>query len=196
MTQTIPESDSGSGPRDHTSAGIVRALLDHLNAHDRQGFMSLLARDAMQTEPATGLEFRGPREIAANFWSYRSTFPDLQVTVTNLFACGKQAVAELTLRGTYEPYTYGQSARTISWRGCLVMEIEGEKVTSIALYADRLNMLDQLGALPLAPEAPTSDPHGFYYRRLEPVVTARIPARRTGNGQADPHASREGAHKR
>jgi ketosteroid isomerase-like protein len=185
-----PESD-GSMHTERSSGAIVRALLDHLNTHDRQGFMSLLTPDAVQVEPAAELKFRGPSDITANFWSYRSTFPDLHVAVTNLFACGNHAVAELTLRGTYEPYTYGRRARAISWYGCLVMEIEGDKVARIALYADRLNMLDQLGALPLAPEAPSANPHGYYYRRLEPVVPAPAPspAHHDENGQGTPSPS-------
>ena len=175
---TNPRSDQRNDDTPWNAGGsteaIVLALLDRINADDRSGFMSLVAPDAVQVELAAELEFRGPSDIAANFWSYRSTFPDLRATVTNLFACGTHAVAELTLRGTYEPYTYGRGAKTISWSGCLVMEVEGDRVDRIALYADRLNMLDQLGALPLAPEASSSNPHGFFYRRLEPIVHSSV----------------------
>lgn len=153
-----------------STEAVVRTLLDHINADDRSGFMGLIAPDAVQVEPAADAEFRGPENIAANIWSYRNTFPDLHLAATNLFACGTHAVAELILRGTYEPFTYGDGARMISWYGCLVMDIEHEKISRIALYADRLNMLDQLGALPLAPETPSPRPHGFFYRRLEPLV--------------------------
>lgn len=169
------QNDDRSLIADRGTGVVVQALLDRVNADDRAGFVTLLAADAVQVEPAAGLEFRGPSDIAANFWSYRSTFPDLHLTVTNMFACGHHAVAELILHGTYEPYTYGPSARAISWHGCLVMKVEGDRVSGIAMYADRLNMLDQLGALPLAPEASASNPHGFYYRRLEPVVSATAP---------------------
>lgn len=155
---------------DRSTEAVVQALLDCINAGDRSGFMNTLARDAVQVEPSAGVEFRGPSDIAANVWSYRSTFPDLHLTATNLFACGDHAVAELTLQGTYEPYTYGDGARTITWYGCFVMEVKGGRVVRIALYVDRLNMLDQLGALPLAPEASSPRPHGFFYRRLEPIV--------------------------
>jgi ketosteroid isomerase-like protein len=165
--QSNDDTTSNAG---RSTEAIVRALLDHLNAGDRSGFVGLLAQDAVQVEPAAGVEFRGPSDIAANFWSYRNTFPDLHFAVTNLFACGNRAVAELTVRGTYEPYTYGHGAKTITWYGCAVMEIESDKVARIAVYADRLNMLDQLGALPLAPEATSPNPHGFFYRRLEPIV--------------------------
>ena len=174
-----------------STEAIVRELLDHFNADDRSGFMDLLAPHAVQVEPAAELEFRGPGDIAANFWSYRNTFPDLHLTVTNLFACGHRAVAELTLRGTYEPYTYGRSARAISWYGCLVMEVEGDKVARIALYADRLTMLDQLDALPLTRAAPSANPHGFYYRRLDPVIPTPAPsaAHGAGSGQVNPNPS-------
>jgi hypothetical protein len=190
--RTDAQTCTGGTSTGHDTTAIVRALLECVNADDRTGFMNLLAPHAVQVEPAAELEFRGPSDIATNFWSYRSTFPDLHCTVTNLFACDHRAVAELTLRGTYEPYTYGRSARAISWYGCLVMEVEGEKVARIALYADRLSMLDQLGALPMAPEAPAANPHGFCYRRLEPVVSARTPSRQKGDGQANTNSSRKG----
>lgn len=180
MTQqaTNPRSDQANDdtPLDggRRTEDIVRALLDRANAADRSGFMGLLAPDAVQVEPTAGVEFRGPSDIAANIWSYWNTFPDLHLTVTNLFACGNHAVAELTLRGTYEPYTYGHNAKTISWYGGLVVEVEGDRVTGMAVYADRLYMLDQLGALPLAPEPTSPNPHGFFYRRLEPIVHSSL----------------------
>lgn len=116
----------------------------------------------------------------------RRTFPDLHITVTNLFACVRCALAELTLRGTYEPFTNGRGARAISWYGYPVTEVEGDKVARITLYAERLTILDQIDALPLAHQPSSANPRGFYYRRLEPVVPtpAPSPARHDGNGQA------------
>lgn len=164
------QSNDNSLDAGQSTGALVRALLDHFNADDRSGFMSLLAAEAVQVEPAANVEFRGPSDIAANLWSYRNTFPDLHVTATNLFACGDQAVAEVTLHGTYEPYTYGGEAKTITWYGCLVVEAQSDKVSRMVVYADGLSMLDQLGALPLAPEASSSHPQGFFYQRLEPNV--------------------------
>ena len=169
---TDSQTCAGGTSTGHDATAIIRALLECLNADDRAGFMNLLAPHAVQVEPAEELEFRGPSDIAGNFWSYRSTFPDLHCTVTNLFARDDRAVAELTLRGTYEPYTYGRSARTILWYGCLGMKVKVDGVVNIAMYVDRLSMLNQLGALPLAPQASSSNPHGFSYPRVEPVVPA------------------------
>ncbi len=168
--RTLPPEGAASIGSSGDATNIVQALFAAYNAADREGFTKLLASDATQTELPADLVYQGADEITANFWAYRSTFPNLQVTLADCFASGDRAVAQLVQHGTYEPSTYGRSAKTITWYVCHVIRLRDSKITEITTYADRLSMLHQLGALALSPEVLQSGGPGFLYQRVEPVV--------------------------
>lgn len=153
-----------------SAQGIIEAFVESLNSGDHGRIVDLLTSDAVQTEPAHESTFRGPDDIAKNFLAYRNTFPDIHLTVVDSFTCGDRAAVECDVTGTYEPYTYGSSAQKIKWPLCMVMQLSGDKIHTIQVYADRLAILDQLGALPESPTTVQPGEHGFAYRRLEPVV--------------------------
>lgn len=142
--------------------GLARQLLEAFNGGNRDQFGSLLTDDVVQVEPG-GATFNGPKEVTANMWSYRNTFPDLQATVTDAFGSGDKAALEVTFAGTYEPYTYGKEAKRVTSDACMVAVAGGERISRFTIYIDRLAMLDQLEDMPLAPESP---PPGFIYHRL------------------------------
>src|SRR5579864_9086682 len=96
---------------------VARQLLDALNRGDRDGIRALLAADVTQTQPLEDVADAGPEAVVASIWSYRSSFPDLRVEVTDGFSSGDRAAVQFTAAGTYEPYTYGPNAQRVTWRG-------------------------------------------------------------------------------
>lgn len=85
-------------------------------------------------------------------------FPDLRPEVTNLFADGEQAVAEVVRTGTNTGElqlpngSIPPTDRKVRMPECLILRVRDEKVVSITAYVDRLHVLNELG---LAPEINT-----------------------------------------
>jgi ketosteroid isomerase-like protein len=160
---TLPPVAAGTASESDDSTTVVRAFFAAYSALDRTGFMTLLASDAVQTEPATNSVYRGAIEIATNFWATRDTFPNVQATLTGCFASGDQAVAQLIHQGTYETASYGRSATLTTWYVCHVFRVRNSAVVEISTYIDRLSMLDQLSAPPALPAVRPSSGQGLVY---------------------------------
>jgi ketosteroid isomerase-like protein len=149
---------------------VVRALFAAYSASNRKRFMTLLASDAVQTESATNLVYRGAIEIATNFWASRATFPNVQATLTGCFASGDQAVAQLVHQGTYETWAYGRSATLTTWYVCHVLRVRNSAIIEINTYTDRLSMLDQLSAPPASPAVHRTSGQGLVHEQVQPAV--------------------------
>jgi predicted ester cyclase len=77
-------------------------------------------------------------------------FPDLQFTLDDLLADGKQVVARFTARGTQTGVFQGipatGSAATVS--GIAIYRLAGDRVVEQWLEYDQLGLLQQLGVIP------------------------------------------------
>ena len=131
---------------------IARELLDAINRGDRDGVQALLAENVTQKEPLEDEAIIGPEAVVASAWSYRNSFPDLRVEVTDGFASGDRAALQFTATGTYEPYTYGAAAKRITWQGCMIVRAHAGQVDRLDFYVDWLGPVQQLGGLPFAPD--------------------------------------------
>jgi steroid delta-isomerase-like uncharacterized protein len=129
---------------------LARTFLDALNRGDRAGVRALLADNVTERQPLEEA-ITGPEAVVANIWSFRNSFPDLHVDVTDGFACDDRAAVEFTSVGTYEPYTYGAHAKRVTWRGCLIVRVQAGQLVQVDLYVDWLEPVQQLGELAFAP---------------------------------------------
>ena len=130
---------------------LARAFLDGLNRGDRAGVQKLLAENVTETQPLEREAISGPEAVVASIWSYRNSFPDLHVEVTDGFASGDRAAVQFTSVGTYEPYTYGANAKQITWRGCAIVRAHAGQIVQLDTYMDWLETAQQLGAAAFAP---------------------------------------------
>jgi len=67
---------------------LARTLLDALNQGDRAGVQALLAENVTERQPLEQEVVTGPEAVVASIWSFRNSFPDLRVDVTDGFASG------------------------------------------------------------------------------------------------------------
>lgn len=123
---------------------VAQAFVAALNREDQAGMTALLAANVTTSQPLEDGVISGPEAVVADTWSYRNTFPDLQMTVTDGFAAGDRAAVQFTAAGTYEPYTYGPRAKRVTWRGCLIVTAQAGKIAVIDFYTDWLGPLQQL----------------------------------------------------
>ena len=110
---------------------------DTFNAHDIDGFTSVLADDVVYRAPG-GMSGQGPAACARFFAGWWDAFPDAHVDVHAVHIVGDIAA----------------TGRPVAVHYIHVLRYRDGKHVSFNLLFDRLQMLEQLGLIP-AP-APTS----------------------------------------
>jgi ketosteroid isomerase-like protein len=128
------------------------------NAHDIDGFTSVLADDAVFHAPG-GMSGQGKEACAQFFAGWFDAFPDVRVQVHGLHIAGDVAVEEGTFTGTHQGTLHSPAGdiaptgRAVAVDYIHVLRFRDGKHISFNLIFDRLLMLEQLGIIP-AP-APT-----------------------------------------
>jgi len=131
---------------------------DTFNAHDIDGFASVLADDVTYRAPG-GIGGRGKEACAQFFAAWFSAFPDAHVDVRAVHITGDVAVEEGTFTGTHHGVLHGPAGdvaptgRPVAVDYVHVLRYRHGKHASFNLMFDQLQMLEQLGLVP-AP-APT-----------------------------------------
>ena len=109
------------------------------------------APDVVWHEP-DGEVIRGTEGAKQFISTYKTAFPDLNITVEDVIAEGDKVVTRVTLRGTHqgEVEEFGPpTERHMELKGITVSRIEGGKIVEDWDSYDNLSTLQQLG---LAPE--------------------------------------------
>jgi ketosteroid isomerase-like protein len=126
---------------------------DTFNAHDIDGFTSVLADDVVYQAPG-GISGQGKAACAQFFGGWWEAFPDAHVDVHALHIAGDIAVEEGTFTGTHHgtlPTPAGDIAptgRPVAVGYMQVLRFRDGKHVSFNLLFDRLLMLEQLGLIP------------------------------------------------
>jgi steroid delta-isomerase-like uncharacterized protein len=108
------------------------------------------ASDVVWHEPDQ--EIRGLEQAKKFVTTYKTAFPDLNITVEDVIAEGDKVVTRVTLRGTHQGETeeFGPpTGRQFEGGGITISRIEGGKIVEDWDSYDNLTTLQQLG---LAPE--------------------------------------------
>ena len=128
------------------------------NAHDIDGFTSVLADDAVIRAPG-GINAQGKTACAQFFAGWSEAFPDAHLQIHGLHIAGDVAVEEGTFTGTHQGALHSPAGdiaptgRAVAVDYIHVLRFRDGKHISFNLIFDRLAMLEQLGLTP-AP-APT-----------------------------------------
>ena len=127
------------------------------NAHDIDGFTSVLADDVTYRAPG-GISGRSKVACAQFFAGWFGAFPDAHVEVHALHVAGDVAVEEGTFTGTHNGILHTPASdipptgRPVTADYIQVLRFRDGKHVSFSLMYDRLLMLEQLGLIP-APAA-------------------------------------------
>ena len=130
---------------------------DTFNAHDIDGFASVLANDVVYQAPG-GMSDRGKTACAQFFASWFDAFPDAHVEVHDVHIAGDVVVEEGTFTGTHHGILHSPAGdipptgRRVALDYIHVLRYRNGEHVSFNLMFDRLLMLEQLGLLP-APAA-------------------------------------------
>jgi steroid delta-isomerase-like uncharacterized protein len=96
------------------------------------------------------------REAIKAVWQpFFAAFPDLRHTIEGIFAEGDRVVARLTIAGTHEGELMGipPTGRAVTIGSINFFRFEGGAIAEQWVNYDALGMLQQLGAVPPAPQA-------------------------------------------
>jgi ketosteroid isomerase-like protein len=98
----------------------------------------------------------GHKGLVAGF---RAGFPDWRETVEDVIAEGDRVVVRVTGRGTHWGAFQGlaPTGRAVTATGIGIGRIEGGRIAEAWAAYDALGLLQQLGALPAPPTAPSDD---------------------------------------
>jgi ketosteroid isomerase-like protein len=130
---------------------------DTFNAHDLDGFASVLAEDVVFQAPG-GMRGEGKPACLEFFGGWLSAFTDFHVEVHNVYFIDDVAVEEGTYSGTHNGVLrtpagdIPPTGRAVSGEYVQVLRFRDGKHVSFNLAFDRLQMLEQLGVVP-APAA-------------------------------------------
>ena len=128
------------------------------NAHDIDGFTSVLADDVVFRAPG-GINGRGKAACAKFFAGWFDAFPDAHLEVYGLHIAGNVAVEEGTFTGTHRGALHSPAGdipptgRPVTVDYVHVLRFHDGKHISFSLMYDRLLMLEQLGIVPAAAPA-------------------------------------------
>ena len=126
---------------------------DTFNAHDIDGFTSVLADDVTYSAPG-GMSGQGKAACGQFFASWWDAFPDAHVDVHAVHIAGDTAVEEGTFTGTHHGTLHGSSGdiaatgRRTAVDYIHVLRYRDGMHVSFNLVFDRLQMLEQLGLIP------------------------------------------------
>lgn len=93
---------------------------------------------------------RGPAAFRANVASLRSAFPDIRFTIEDLIAEGDRVVVRWSWEATHDGPFRGiaPTHKRVTNSGIVIYRLQNGKVIQGWLEADRLGVLQQLGAVP------------------------------------------------
>ena len=123
------------------------------NAHDIDGFTSVLADDVVFAAPG-GMNGQGKAACAQFFAGWFGAFPDAHVEVHAVHVADDVAVEEGTFTGTHRGALRGPAGdipptgRPVTVPYVQVLHFRDGRHASFNLMYDRLLMLEQLGLVP------------------------------------------------
>jgi steroid delta-isomerase-like uncharacterized protein len=119
---------------------VVRSLMEQVWGHGRFDVLPRLIAEEFEGHFALGDHY-GPEGVRIDVATYRDAFPDLTVTVDDLFAAGDKVVRRFTLRGTHQSPYLGvpASGRPVVLRGLGVDRLGRGLIVESWVHVDRMS---------------------------------------------------------
>jgi steroid delta-isomerase-like uncharacterized protein len=115
----------------------------------------LLAPDYINHTPATPDQPTGPEGVKGVVAMFRSGMPDLRVVIEDMIAEGDKVAVRYTLEGTHEGELFGvpPTGQRLSIKSISVERVSAGKVREHWRVTDSLDMMQQLGVIPVPEQA-------------------------------------------
>lgn len=124
------------------------------NAHDERALLALHAAN-IKFEAPGGVHVNTTAEATAYAMRWLKGFPNGKMTVRNEIVSGPWFVQEITMEGVHSgPFQtptgiVSPTGKKVVGKGVQILHVENGQITEARLYFDQLEMLSQLGLLPV-----------------------------------------------
>jgi steroid delta-isomerase-like uncharacterized protein len=131
------------------NAATVRQWIDAYNARDLEAEAAARAPGFLVHVPGAPGPLDSDGWIAFAF-GFAQAFPDLHLTIEDIFATDDRVAARATFRGTHQGDFQGVPAtgKQVRFTAIELNRMEGGKVAEHWVELDLLGLLQQLGAIP------------------------------------------------
>ena len=137
--------------------GVVRRFYtDMLSGHDLTIAGELFAEDFIDHDPDDPRgRLSGVAGAQQEVGAYISAFPDMNVSVDDLFAEGDRVAVRATLTGTHRGDMAGipPTGKSVTVPAIQTFRMANGKIAEAWLSIDRLGMLQQIGVIPAPTQA-------------------------------------------
>lgn len=129
---------------------LARQFLEGFNGNNLAGAAEIIAANFTNYDPGTPPLPAGPEGYQQLISTYRTIYPDLQMTVDDLISEGDKVVCRWTARGKNTGPLMGMPAtgKQATVTGISILTIADGQVTEQRTNWDTLGMLQQLGVIP------------------------------------------------
>ena len=138
---------------EQNKAVVRRYFQELLNGARADVVDEIMTQDCVFTAPVLAAAIRGSDTLKQVFSSLHATFPDLHFDVHEEFAEGDRVATSWTMRGTHQGEWLGVPAtgRTLSITGFDIFHCRDGRICRVAIQADYLGAMRQLGAVAAGP---------------------------------------------
>lgn len=130
---------------------LAEQAVEALNAHDLNRYQQLIDDSYVGESEVSPEPVRGPQGARQFLERMFMAFPDFRIETEQILATGDHVFHSFRATATHKGNFMGipPTNRSVSWRGCNIVQIRNGKAVRARVYADHVSMLQQLGALSL-----------------------------------------------
>jgi steroid delta-isomerase-like uncharacterized protein len=139
---------------------LIRRWIEAYNERDLQAEAEVLAPDYVAHVPAAPGPLEGLEAWRQFSGSFAEAFPDIRLTVEEIFSEGEMVAARVAFRGTHRGEFQGipPTGKEVAFTSIEVNRVRDGKVEEHWVELDLLGLMQQLGAIPLPEHSEEAGP--------------------------------------
>ncbi len=130
---------------------VHRCVDDFWNLGNRECMASTMATGLLFEDPMLAKPIVGRDKLAQHRFALRTAFPDLHITVKNLYADGNVVISDWTFTGTFKAMwalhdgtRIPPTNKVVTYAGLTRYRFDNGKIMEIALFYDTLGLNRQI----------------------------------------------------
>jgi steroid delta-isomerase-like uncharacterized protein len=139
---------------------IIRRWIEAYNDHDRQAEADLLAPEYVAHVPGAPGPLVGLEAWTQFSGSFAEAFPDIRLTVEDIFSVGDKVAARVAFHGTHRGEFQGiaPTGKEVDFSSIEINRVADGKVEEHWVELDLVGLMQQLGALPEPEQSEEASP--------------------------------------
>lgn len=137
---------------------LAAKFVDTFNTHDATAIKSLISSNARLSAPGE-IRLEGKEAVAGYAINWLTAVPDARFTVRHEYVSGAWTIQEYTFEGTHRGILSSPMGdipatnKKVVGHGVQIVRFENDLVAEVRLYFDMVEVLTQLGLMPVPARA-------------------------------------------